>query len=344
LLLYVKTHKMSEKILDLIWKLDIDRIQNLRKRSYEEQVRMVRETLQESVRMQMVSDVPIGAFLSGGIDSTLLVSLMALVSNTSIKTFSVGFEQEGREIDETDDGQLYIVMSCYEGRSLRDRIQEGSIALAEATEIARQLGEGLQAAHARGIVHRDLKPENVMITNAGVVKILDFGLAKLEGQSMLTVQGSTLGTAAYMAPEQVRGESADRRSDIFSFAVVFYELLTSQHPFRGEHQLALMYSIANSAPQRIRLPAAGSPGGENGDRRPNFTGSLATADDAPIPQSKTTIAIKAIKTNDNFLQCKIFIIMSSFLLVGESIVRSIEQITEVRIPSFEIRYSLFDVH
>ena len=156
------------------------------------------------------------------------------------------------EIDEADDGQLFIVMSCYEGRSLRQRIQDGPLPFDQVIDVVMQLGDGLRAAHGRGIIHRDLKPENVIITDAGVVKILDFGLAKLEGQSMLTVEGSTLGTAAYMAPEQIRGESADRRSDIFSYAVIFYELLASRHPFRGDHQLALMYSIANENPPALR--------------------------------------------------------------------------------------------
>jgi asparagine synthase (glutamine-hydrolysing) len=126
----------GEERIERFWKLDIDRIQDLRKRSYEDQVRMVRETLQESVRMQMVSDVPIGAFLSGGVDSTLVVALMAQASNTNIKTFSVGFEQEGREIDETDDAERVAKLIGTDhrrvlvtGQDFRDRVSHIASAL-----------------------------------------------------------------------------------------------------------------------------------------------------------------------------------------------------------------------
>lgn len=155
------------------------------------------------------------------------------------------------EIDETDDGQLFIVMSCYDGQSLRHLMQDATLSTERILDLARQLAEGLRAAHAKGIVHRDLKPENVMVTESGTLKILDFGLAKLEGQSVLTVSGSTLGTAAYMSPEQIRGESTDGRSDIFSFFVIFYELLAGRRPFRGDHQLSLMYSITNEDPPAL---------------------------------------------------------------------------------------------
>ena len=115
-------------------------------------------------------------------------------------------------------------------------------------DIAIQICEGLAAAHEKGIVHRDVKSDNIMITPKGQVKIMDFGLAKLRDASKLTKTGSTLGTAAYMSPEQAQGEEVDCRSDLFSSGVVLYELLTSKLPFRGEHQAALIYSLINEAP------------------------------------------------------------------------------------------------
>src|SRR5262249_33669298 len=114
-----------------------------------------------------------------------------------------------------------------------------------------QACEGLAAAHEKGIVHRDIKSDNMMLTTKGQLKIMDFGLAKIKGASKLTKAGSTVGTAAYMSPEQAQGEEVDHRSDIFSFGVVLYELLTTKLPFRGDHQAALMYSLVNEDPQPV---------------------------------------------------------------------------------------------
>jgi serine/threonine-protein kinase len=152
------------------------------------------------------------------------------------------------DIDETDDGQIFIVMDCYDGETLEMQIARRQLRTEDATDIAAQIALGLQKAHEKGIVHRDLKPANVIITQDGVVKILDFGLAKLAGQERLTKVGSTVGTAAYMSPEQVRTEEVDHRTDIWSLGVVLYEMITQKRPFRGEHPAALMYSITNEDP------------------------------------------------------------------------------------------------
>ena len=106
------------------------------------------------------------------------------------------------EISETDDDQLYLVMAHYEGETLKERIARGPLELEDAINIATQVGEGLAEAHKAGIVHRDIKPANLLVTNTGVVKILDFGLAKLAGTEGVTQTGTTVGTVAYMSPEQ----------------------------------------------------------------------------------------------------------------------------------------------
>jgi serine/threonine protein kinase len=152
------------------------------------------------------------------------------------------------EISETEDGQMFIAMACYEGETLRKKIEHGPMDPHEAIRTAIQIGEGLAKAHGRGIVHRDIKPANVMITDDNVAKILDFGLAMLAGQVRLTKTPSTLGTVAYMSPEQAGGREIDHRTDIWSLGVVLYEMIAGQLPFRGEHEQAMMYSILNEEP------------------------------------------------------------------------------------------------
>ena len=152
------------------------------------------------------------------------------------------------EIDETDDGQLFIVMACYEGKTLKEKIKDHKLKTKEAIDIAMQIAKGLQRAHKKGIIHRDIKPANIFITNDGNVKILDFGLAKLAGRAQLTKDSSTLGTVAYMSPEQISGEEVDHRSDIWSLGVVLYEMLTGDLPFKGDYEQAIMYSILNEDP------------------------------------------------------------------------------------------------
>jgi len=156
------------------------------------------------------------------------------------------------DIDETSDGDLFIVMDYYPGESLKEKIARGPIEPTTAVGIAAQIGTGLSKAHENGIVHRDVKPANIIITKEGEVKIVDFGLAKLASLAGLTKTGSTLGTAAYMSPEQAQGLNVDHRTDIWSLGVVLFEMLTGKLPFRGEHEAAMVYSIVNEAPFPIR--------------------------------------------------------------------------------------------
>lgn len=144
---------------------------------------------------------------------------------------------------EVTDGKTYIVMEYVEGHMLQER--KHGLPLKQALEIGIQVADGLAAAHEKGIVHRDIKPENIMIRKDGRVQIMDFGLAKLRGASRLTKEGSTVGTAGYMSPEQVQGQETDHRSDIFSLGVLLYEMLTGQPPFKGVHETAIAYEIVN---------------------------------------------------------------------------------------------------
>lgn len=153
-------------------------------------------------------------------------------------------------IEETNDG-MFIVMEYIDGIELKDRIRSGPISVEEAIKIAAQIAEGLEAAHKKGIVHRDIKSQNIMITTDGKIKVMDFGLAKVGKGTQLTKVGSTIGTAAFMSPEQARGEDVDQRTDIWSFGVVLYEMLTGELPFKGEYEAAAIYDILNVDPKPI---------------------------------------------------------------------------------------------
>jgi serine/threonine protein kinase/tetratricopeptide (TPR) repeat protein len=162
------------------------------------------------------------------------------------------------EIDETAEGQLFIAMAFYEGESLKAKIERGPLKLDEALDIAAQIAQGLAKAHEQGIVHRDIKPANILVTKDGLVKIVDFGLAKLAG-AKVTKTGTTLGTARYMSPEQARGEAVDARSDIFSLGAVLYEMLTGKHAFPGEYEQAMLYAIMNEEPEPVTALRTGVP-------------------------------------------------------------------------------------
>jgi non-specific serine/threonine protein kinase/serine/threonine-protein kinase len=152
------------------------------------------------------------------------------------------------EIDELPNGEMFMAMAYYEGESLRERMEDRALELEEAVVIAGQVALGLSSAHERGIVHRDVKPANIVITKDGQTKILDFGLAKLAGRTKLTQTGSTVGTVAYMSPEQVEGMELDARSDIFSLGIVLYEMIAGERPFDADHAMAMMYRIRHDDP------------------------------------------------------------------------------------------------
>jgi serine/threonine protein kinase len=162
------------------------------------------------------------------------------------------------------EGRLFIAMEYAEGESLRERLNtplhppsRGDIGGCSPLQIdnvidyATQICEGLRAAHQTGIIHRDIKPENILVDKSGRVKILDFGLARMKGVTKLTKEASTLGTLKYMSPEQYQNKGVDHRTDIWSFGVVLFEMLTAQVPFRGEYEAAVMYSVVNEEPVSV---------------------------------------------------------------------------------------------
>jgi len=154
------------------------------------------------------------------------------------------------EFDETDD-TTYISMAYIEGQSLKKKVESGPVDLEGALKIATQVAEGLEEAHKKGVVHRDIKSANIMIDERGQAKIMDFGLARMTGTTLLTQEGTAMGTIAYMSPEQARGEAVDHRTDIWSFGVAMYEMLTGQLPFKGEHEQAVVYAILKEKPEPI---------------------------------------------------------------------------------------------
>ncbi len=148
------------------------------------------------------------------------------------------------------DGDTFIVMEYIKGKELKElTTADGELSIKDVTDYATQIAEGVKAAHKKGVTHRDIKSSNIMITDEDQVKIMDFGLAKVRGGTQVTKAGTTLGTAAYMSPEQARGEEADHRSDIWSFGVVLYEMLTGKLPFGGDYEQAVMYAFMNEEPE-----------------------------------------------------------------------------------------------
>jgi serine/threonine protein kinase len=152
-------------------------------------------------------------------------------------------------------------MECIEGQSLKGKIASGSLELGEATDIAVQVAGGLEQAHAKGVIHQDIKPANIMVTTAGQAKIMDFGLAKSLGGSLLTQSGTTIGTVAYMSPEQVRGVEVDPRTDIWSLGAVLYEMVTGERPFRSDYEQAVIYQVLNETPESVTTLRSDAPRG-----------------------------------------------------------------------------------
>src|SRR5262245_28917049 len=195
----------------------------------------------------------------------------------SAERFSDRFEREVRAVGALnhpnvcqvyDVGPNYLVMELIDGPTLADRIAQGAIPLDEALAIARRIGGALEAAHDKGIIHRDLKPANVKIKSDGTVKVLDFGLAKIAEQAAVagspeesptltmgaTVAGHIMGTAAYMAPEQARGQMVDKRADIWAFGVVLHEMLTRRRIFEGETISDTLAGVLTKEPDFQRVP------------------------------------------------------------------------------------------
>jgi TolB-like protein/Tfp pilus assembly protein PilF len=160
-----------------------------------------------------------------------------------------------------DGGRSFIAMEYVEGETLRDKIKKGPQKIEDTLAIIGQVAAGLGEAHRKGIVHRDIKSANIMITAKGQVKVMDFGLAKLQGGSSLTKSQTTLGTVSYMSPEQARGEDMDGRTDIWSLGIVLYEMLTGELPFKGDHDQAVIHSILHREPKPLKKIQAGAPSG-----------------------------------------------------------------------------------
>jgi serine/threonine-protein kinase len=166
-------------------------------------------------------------------------------------------------LEETDDGQLFIVMAHYDGKTLKQCLEDGPLPLDLAIEVAQNCADGLARAHHHGVVHRDIKPANLLITDDGV-KILDFGIACVAGsEESQSSAGYVVGTIDYMSPEQARGKPADARSDIWGIGAVFFEALTGEPPFKRSHHEATLYAINHepvrptpawqAIPERVRL-------------------------------------------------------------------------------------------
>ena len=162
------------------------------------------------------------------------------------------------EISEAE-GRTFLSMAFIKGEPLEARIDQGPLPLKDTLDIGRQIAEGLEAAHEEGVVHRDIKPANVMVDAKGRATIMDFGLAHLTEASRLTKANQTMGTVAYMSPEQAQGMEVDNRSDVWALGVVLYEMVCGQRPFQGQYDQALLYEIVHQEPEPLTGVRAGVP-------------------------------------------------------------------------------------
>ena len=159
-----------------------------------------------------------------------------------------------------DDDRLLMVMELVNGQTFEQLIErDGPMSIERASSLIEQILEALGHAHRAGIVHRDLKPVNLMLTDAGIVKVMDFGIARVSGTERMTSHGLMVGTPAYMAPEQVRGDDVDGRTDLYAVGVVFYRLLTGKLPFKASTAVAMIQSQLNEQPTSARLIRAELP-------------------------------------------------------------------------------------
>ena len=191
-------------------------------------------------------------------------------------------------------GQPFIAMAYYEGETLATRLARGPLPMADVARILSQIADALAAAHAAGIVHRDLKPSNLMLTSSGQVKVLDFGIAKIETgetSTQLTSAGSTVGTAAYMSPEQAAGEAADARADLWSLGVVAYEMLAGRAPFEGGNALAVIHAVLTATPVPIRI------------RRPDVAPELADIVGRTLVRDRDARTITALEIQQLAVAC-----------------------------------------
>jgi eukaryotic-like serine/threonine-protein kinase len=204
----------------------------------------------------------------------------------------------------TYENQLVMIMEFVEGETLANRIARAPISTAEAVNYAEQILSALSYAHKHNIIHRDIKPANMMLTPQGVVKLMDFGIARSGTDGSLTSTGTTLGSLNYMPPEQVRGEAADARSDLYSFGISLYELLTGKLPFQGDSQYSLMTAQLNQQPpspislradvppalNEIILMAMAKEPGERFQSADAFCNALKSVPVSPLPSQGTTFA------------------------------------------------------
>jgi eukaryotic-like serine/threonine-protein kinase len=247
----------------------------------------------------------------------------------------------------TDGDQAYMVSELVEGESLRPLIRRGPLSPRKLTDLASQIAEGLAAAHGVGIVHRDLKPENIMVTRDGRAKILDFGLAKQIAKpagdetatALLSQPGIVMGTVGYMSPEQVRGEPVDRRSDIFSFGCILYELATGNRSFQAGSAAEVLGAILKDDPPPIGNPALDAIVRrcleKQPDQRFQSAADLAFALRSVSNVSGSQVALSEPKpvSRTKWLRVAVMAAVAVLLVAGGYLVR--DRTTNQNVPEFE---------